>query len=124
MDRLTTSSPYEAKIGYARVVNDGLYAHVAGTTGLDPDGPADQSAVDQCALTLTRLAAALDMVGLDFSDLVRVTYYLPNGGDFEACWPVLSAAFGDHPPAATMVVAGLIDPRMKIEIEATARMRA
>ena len=54
------------------------------------------------------------------SDVVRVTYVLPNGDDFEPCWPVLRRWFGDVRPAAMMISAGLADPRMKIEIEATA----
>lgn len=124
LTRISTGSPFEEKIGYSRVVLDGLYAHVAGTTGLDPDGPEDQSALDQCALTLARIGDALGKAGLSLADVVRVTYYLPNADDFEPCWPVLREAFGKAPPAATMVVAGLIDPRMKIEIEVTARMNA
>jgi len=54
---------------------------------------------------------------------VRVRYILPDATDFEACWPALRAAFGDVRPAATMIRAGLFDPRMKIEIEVTARRR-
>jgi enamine deaminase RidA (YjgF/YER057c/UK114 family) len=55
---------------------------------------------------------------------VRVTYLLPDAADFEPCWPVLRAAFGDVRPAATMIVAGLADPRMLIEIQVTALKRA
>jgi enamine deaminase RidA (YjgF/YER057c/UK114 family) len=53
-------------------------------------------------------------------DVVRVTYVLPNGEDFPRCWPVLRKYFGQIRPAATMISAGLADPRMKIEIEVTA----
>jgi len=53
-------------------------------------------------------------------DVVRVTYVLPNGEDFPQCWPVLRKYFGQIRPAATMISAGLADPRMKIEIEVTA----
>lgn len=123
MDRLASDSAYEAQIGYCRVVVDDLYAHVSGTTGLAPGRSGAQPVTDQCALALARLGAALEGCGLDFSDVVRVRYYLPDREDFEPCWPLLRAAFGAAPPAATMVLAGLIDPRMKIEIEATARRR-
>ncbi len=123
IERLVFGSPYETKIGYARVVTDGLYAHVSGTTGLDPDGPDDQPVTDQCRLTLDRIGQALARAGAGFADVVRVTYYLPEASDFEPCWPILREVFGAAPPAATMVVAGLIDPRMKIEIEVTARLR-
>jgi enamine deaminase RidA (YjgF/YER057c/UK114 family) len=124
MDRRRSDSPYEDRIGYCRLVLDDLYAHVSGTTGLDPSGPDDQPVTGQCALALRRIEAALTGAGLGFADVVRVRYYLPDGRDFEPCWPLLRAAFGATPPAATMVVAGLIDPRMKIEIEVTARRRA
>ena len=56
--------------------------------------------------------------------MVRVRYILPNPADFEPCWPVLRRYFGEVRPAATMIVAGLIDPRIKIEIEVTARKRS
>jgi len=49
---------------------------------------------------------------------------LPNGADFEQCWPVLRTYFGEVRPAATMISAGLADPRIKIEIEVTARKRS
>jgi len=53
-------------------------------------------------------------------DVVRVNYVLPDGRDFEACWPVLRKYFGKAKPAAMVITAGLLDPRMKIEIEVTA----
>ena len=62
--------------------------------------------------------------GSSLDDVVRVRYILPDGADFEACWPVLRAAFGTALPAATMIIAQLMDPAMKIEIEVTARKQA
>ena len=53
-----------------------------------------------------------------------VTYVLPNGANFEQCWPVLRKYFGAVRPAAMMISAGLADPRIKIEIEVTARKRS
>ena len=67
-----------------------------------------------------RIQAALQQAGASLDDVVRVNYVLPDGADFEACWPVLRKHLGTARPAAMMITAGLIDPRMKIEIEVTA----
>ena len=100
----------------------GDWVFVAGTTGRDPaTGDMPGTAEAQCANALATIEAALAEAGASLADVVRVTYYLPDRADFEPCWPLLRAAFGSAPPAATMLVAGLIDPAMKIEIEVTAR---
>jgi enamine deaminase RidA (YjgF/YER057c/UK114 family) len=70
---------------------------------------------------LKNIEAALIEAGAGFADVVRVRYILPNAGDFPACWPTLRKYLSDVRPAATMIAAGLADPRMKIEIEVTAR---
>lgn len=121
--RISSGSPYEPKIGYCRaVVADGLI-HVAGTVGVDQDtGTLPDSVVDQCRNALRVIEQALKEGGAEFSDIVRVTYILPDRRDFEPCWPLLAETFGSNPPAATMIQAGLIDHRMKIEIEVTARI--
>lgn len=94
---------------------------VSGTTGTDhATGTIPESVTDQCALALKIIGAALETAGAGFADVVRVHYILPDRADFEPCWPVLSATFGANPPAATMIEAGLIDPRHRIEIEVTA----
>jgi enamine deaminase RidA (YjgF/YER057c/UK114 family) len=77
----------------------------------------------QCEQTLQNIDAALKQAGASLADVVRVHYILPDRGDFEACWPILKKYFGDVRPAATMIQAGLSDPRMLIEIEVTARRR-
>jgi enamine deaminase RidA (YjgF/YER057c/UK114 family) len=77
----------------------------------------------QCEQTLQNIDAALKQAGASLVDVVRVHYILPDRGDFEACWPILKKYFGDVRPAATMIQAGLSDPRMLIEIEVTARRR-
>jgi enamine deaminase RidA (YjgF/YER057c/UK114 family) len=79
--------------------------------------------VEQTRQSLANIADALAAAGAALADVVRVRYILPDATDFEACWPALRAAFGDVRPAATMIRAGLFDPRMKIEIEVTARRR-
>ncbi len=121
--RISSGSAYEPKIGYCRAVVADGWVHVSGTVGNDhatmktPD-----SVVDQCALALRHIENALESAGAGFADVVRVHYILPNRNDFEPCWPLLKQAFGENPPAATMIEAGLFDPAMKIEIEVTARL--
>ena len=70
--------------------------------------------------TLVPISVSWLSMGASFADVVRVNYYLPDRTEFEPCWPLLSAAFGANPPAATMVEAVLIDPKYRIEIEVTA----
>jgi enamine deaminase RidA (YjgF/YER057c/UK114 family) len=114
-------SPFERDIGYARAVVSGDWVFVSGSTGGDPDtGVMPFDVETQCANTLAKIARALRQAGAGFGDVVRVLYILPAAADFEPCWPQLRAAFGSAPPAATMIVAGLIDPAMRIEIEVTA----
>ena len=122
---ISSGSPFEAQIGYSRAVAVDGWVFVSGTTGYDyatmqmPD-----SVVDQCRNALATIAKALGEAGASLDDVVRVHYILPNGADFEACWPVLSEAFATARPAATMIAAALMTPEMKIEIEVTARVPA
>ncbi|MGZ5848865.1 MAG: RidA family protein [Ramlibacter sp.] len=121
---ISSGSRFEQEIGYARAVVDGDWVFVSGTTGFDyatmriADDPAAQ-----CEQCLKNIAAALAEAGTSMADVVRVRYLLPDRNDFEPCWPVLRRWLGQARPAATMLVAGLLDPRMKIEIEVTARRR-
>ena len=99
----------------------GDFVFVSGCTGGDPvTGGMPDSVEAQCANTLAKIGRALAEAGAGFADVVRINYILPDAADFAACWPQLRAAFGAAPPAATMIVAGLIDPAMRIEIEVTA----
>jgi enamine deaminase RidA (YjgF/YER057c/UK114 family) len=108
-------------VGYARAVVSGDFVFVAGTTGRDlATGAMPPDVETQCANALIIIGNALAEAGVSFTDVVRVTYYLPDHADFEPCWPQLRTAFGAHPPASTVVFAGLVDPAMKIEIEVTA----
>jgi enamine deaminase RidA (YjgF/YER057c/UK114 family) len=122
---ISSGSSFEAQIGYSRAVVDGDWIFVSGTTGFDyaTMAIADDVAA-QCAQTLANLEAALAQAGATLADVVRVHYILPRAEDFPACWPVLRERFGTIRPAATMFTAGLADPRMKIEIEVTARRSA
>jgi len=119
--RIATGSTFEQQIGYSRAVIVGDRVFVSGTTGFDystmtiPDGVVAQA--EQC---LSTIDAVLRQAGCTMADVVRVRYLLPDAGDFEPCWPVLRRWFAAAPPAATMLVCGLADPRMRIEIEVDA----
>jgi enamine deaminase RidA (YjgF/YER057c/UK114 family) len=119
-----SGSPFEAQIGYSRAVVQGEWVFVSGTTGFDyrtmqisPD------VAEQARQCLANIAAALHEAGATLADVARVHYILPEPADFEACWPALREAFGEVRPAATMMGAQLLDPRMRIEIEVTALLR-
>ena len=121
---ISSGSTFEQEIGYSRAVVDGDWVFVSGTTGFDysamtiADGVVEQA--EQC---MKNIVAALEQANAELADVVRVTYVLPDGSDFPLCWPVLRKYFGEIRPAAMMMSAGLADPRMKIEIEVTARKR-
>jgi enamine deaminase RidA (YjgF/YER057c/UK114 family) len=121
---ISSGSEFEERIGYSRAVVDGDWIHVSGTTGFDYGTMSiADDVVAQAEQCLVNIAAALAEGGSSFADVVRVRYLLPDPADFEPCWPVLRRAFGAARPAATMMVCGLIDPRVRIEIEVTARRR-
>ncbi|MGZ5143094.1 MAG: RidA family protein, partial [Burkholderiales bacterium] len=122
---ISSGSTFEQQIGYSRAVVDGDWVFVSGTTGFDystmsiADGVLEQT--EQC---LKNIEAALRQAGSSLNDVVRVLYVLPDATQFRECWPVLRNYFGEIRPAATMISAGLADPRMRIEIEVTARKRS
>jgi enamine deaminase RidA (YjgF/YER057c/UK114 family) len=121
---ISSGSEFEAQIGYSRAVVDGDWIHVSGTTGFDyATMTISDDVVEQAEQALANVAAALGEAGATFSDVVRVRYLLPDATEFEACWPALRRAFGEAGPAATMQECGLTDPRMRFEIEVTARKR-
>jgi enamine deaminase RidA (YjgF/YER057c/UK114 family) len=118
---ISSGSTFEKEIGYSRAVVAGEWVFVSGTTGFDY---ATMTIADDLAAqteqTLRNIEAALTEAGSSLADVVRVHYILPRAEDFPQCWPVLRKVFGESRPAATMIEAGLSDPRMKIEIEVTA----
>jgi enamine deaminase RidA (YjgF/YER057c/UK114 family) len=121
---ISSGSKYEEDIGYSRAVVDGDWVFVSGTTGFDyATMIIADDVVAQCEQVLRNIEFALTQAGASFDDVVRVRYILPRADDFEPCWPALRRVFAKAKPAATMIVAGLSDPRMKIEIEVTARRR-
>ena len=121
---ISTGSPFEAAFGYSRAVVDGDYVFVSGTTGYDY---ATMTMPDDITLQARNcfdtIAKALIEAGSSLDRVVKVTYYVVDPADQE---PVLHVA-GDRlaaiRPASTMlVIAGLLKPEMKVEIEMTARM--
>ncbi|MBN8747777.1 RutC family protein [Xylophilus ampelinus] len=121
---ISSGSTFEEEIGYSRAVVDGDWVFVSGTTGFDyATMTIADDVVAQAEQCLKNIDAALREAGASMADVVRVTYVLPEAADFPACWPVLRRWFGEVRPAAMMISAGLADRRMRIEIEATARVR-
>ncbi len=122
---ISSGSSFEREIGYSRAVVDGDWVFVSGTTGFDYSTMTiSESVVEQAEQSMRNIVQALAEAGSRIEDVVRMRYILPRVEDFEPCWPVLHRYFGEVRPAATMIAAGLTDPRMKIEIEVTARKAA
>jgi enamine deaminase RidA (YjgF/YER057c/UK114 family) len=120
--RISSGSSFEREIGYSRAVADGDWVFVAGTTGFDyATMTISDDVAEQAEQALRTIASALERADAGLDDVVRVRYLLPRAEDFEACWPVLRRHLGRALPAATMQVCPLLDPRMKIEIEVTAK---
>ena len=122
---ISTGSPFEKSGGYSRAVVDGDFVFVAGTTGYDyatmtmPSDVTGQSR--NCFKTI---GAALQEAGFAMADIVRATYYITDIRDADAHLAVCGEVLGDIRPAATLlVVAALLKPEMKIEIEVTAKRR-
>ncbi len=121
---ISSGSKFESEIGYSRAVVDGEWMFVSGTTGFDyATMKISGDVVEQADQTFRNIQSAMEQAGFNLADIVRVHYLLPDAKDFEPCWPVFKKYLGDVQPAATMFVAGLADPRMKIEIEVTAKKR-
>jgi len=121
---ISSGSSFERDIAYSRAVVQGDWVFVSGTTGFDyASMTIAESVTEQTEQCLKNIRSALEQAGSSLEDVVRVTYILPVAEEFRECWPILRQYFGDVRPAATMISAGLADPRMKIEIEVTACRR-
>ena len=118
---ISSGSTFEQEIGYSRAIVVGDWVFVSGTTGFDYSSMSiAEGLLEQTEQCLKNISTALQQAGSSLAEVVRVTYIVPNGAEFRECWPVLRKYFGDVRPAATMISAGLADPRMRIEIEVTA----
>ncbi len=119
--RISSGSEFEKLIGYSRAVVDEHYVHVSGTTGYNyEDMSISNDPVEQADQCFKNIAAALEEAGSSLDKIVRVTYLFPNGDDCKPCWPVFAKYLSKAMPAATMIVAGLLDDKMKLEIQVTA----
>ncbi|HEY9214048.1 MAG TPA: RidA family protein [Ancylobacter sp.] len=121
---ISSGSPFEAVAGYSRAVVDGDFIFVSGTTGYDYAAMSLPEGVEEQAHGCFRnIAAALEQAGGSLADVVRVRYIITSPDYAEAVFPIFGQYFGEIRPAATLIVAGLLQPEMKIEIEVTARRR-
>ena len=119
--RITSGSPFENEFAYSRAVVRGDWCFVAGTTGYDyATMTMPASAVDQARAAFATIAATLAQAGFAMSDIVRVQYTITDAAYRGEVAAALREALDAVRPAATMVIAGLNEPEMKIEIEATA----
>ena len=123
--RISSGSSFEALAGYSRAVVDGDWIHVSGTTGFDyATMTISDDLVTQARQVFRNIAKALGEAGASLDDVVRVTYYLPERESFQELAPIFGEHFARARPAATAVICGLVDERMRIEIEVTARKGA
>jgi enamine deaminase RidA (YjgF/YER057c/UK114 family) len=124
MTRIASPSPYASTIGFSAAARSGGWIHVAGTTALDAGGAmvGGDDPAEQTREVLRKIAAALDEAGASLADVVRTRIYLVDADDWEAVGRVHGEAFALVRPAATMLVVGLLDPRMRVEIEAVAHV--
>ena len=119
--RIASGSPYEASVGFSRAIRIGRRVLVAGTAPIWPDGEVDPDPAIQARRCLEIIVSALADAGAVPEDVVRTRTYLVDAGDWEAVGRAHGEVFRDIRPASTMiVVAGLLDPRWKVEIEAEA----
>lgn len=122
---ISSGSPFEAQVGYSRAVVQGDWCFVAGTTGYDPATRVmPDDVAEQARNALGVIGKALDEGGFSFGDVVRATYYISDAAYWDEIGSALGSVFGDIRPAATCIVAGLVKPEMKIEIEVTALRKA
>lgn len=123
VQRISSGSEFEQNIGYSRAVVVDGWVLVAGTTGYNYDTMSlPQGIQDQCCNTLDNINTALQEAGCSLDDVVRVRYIVPDPDEWSECWPIVSEAFANARPAATMISAALQNADMKIEIEVTARL--
>jgi enamine deaminase RidA (YjgF/YER057c/UK114 family) len=123
--RISSGSPFEAKIGYSRAVVDRDMVYVSGTTGYDyATMTMPEDAAQQARNCFATIGKALAEAGSSLKDIVRVRYYITDMAHYDALVAVAGETFAEVRPAATMVVCGLTTPEMKLEIEATARIGA
>jgi enamine deaminase RidA (YjgF/YER057c/UK114 family) len=121
---ISSGSPFEKTAGYSRAVVEGEWVFVAGTTGFDYSTMSiSKDLAEQVHQVFRNISAALNQAGATLADVVRANYIVPNVKDWVEIAPILGHYFGEIRPASTAIVAGLVDPRMRLEVEVTARKR-
>lgn len=120
---ISSGSVFEQEVAYSRAVVDGDYVFVSGTTGYDyTHMTIADDVLEQAEQCFRNIETALQAAGSSLAGIVRIRYIVPARHYFEPCWPVIRKYLGTVRPAATMIIAGLLDERMKLEIEVTARL--
>ena len=121
---ISSGSPFEKVAGYSRAVVEGEWVFVAGTTGFDYAAMSiSKDVAEQVHQAFRNVGAALHQAGASLADVVRANYIVTRAGDWAEVAPILGHYFGEIRPASTAIVAGLVDPRMRFEMEVTARRR-
>ena len=119
--RISSGSPFEGRIGFSRAARVGDRVLVSGTAPVWPDGSCDPDPEVQAARCIEIIAEALEEAGAALADVVRSRQFIGSPEDAEAVGRAHAAAFAASGPASTMVVvAALLDPRWRVEIEAEA----
>lgn len=122
--KISSGSQFEADYAYSRAVVDGDWVFMSGVTGFDyTTMTISDDLVEQAEQCFDNIKTALAEAGSTLADVVRVRYLMTDGDDFSVCQPVFKKYFDTVRPAATLFVVGLLDPRMKLEIEVTAKVR-
>jgi len=119
--KLKTGSSFEDQASYSRLVVVDNWIYVSNTAGRNPQTKLiPEDILEQTHQVFANIEAALAAVDASLADVVRVRYMFLDRDDFEPCWPLFHRCFGETRPAATMMVCGLADARMKVEIAVTA----
>lgn len=121
---ISSGSPFEKTAGYSRAVIDGDWVFVSGTTGFDyKTMTISDDVIEQTHQIFRTIASVLSESGSSLLDVVRARYIIVDEADWPRIAPVIGGYFGDIRPASTAIVCKLVDPRMKIEIEVTAKKK-
>jgi enamine deaminase RidA (YjgF/YER057c/UK114 family) len=123
---ISSDSRFDREVAYSRVVVDGEWAFVSGTTGFDyATMTISGDVAEQTGQTLENITSALQEAGFSLADVVRTTYVLPRAEDFPACWPVLREYLGEIRPAnTTLIAAGNVPAPAYLRVETPTRIRS
>ena len=122
--KISSGSKFEALLGYSRAVRDGEWVFLSGTTGFDyKKHTISKDVVAQTKQMLANMEWGLKQAGAAFEDVVRLRLYMVRQKDFERVARVIGGRFGDIRPANTMITSAFADPRILVEMDATALLR-